>query len=343
MEDVLETILKHSPNLANLFLFGKRHSNPFKTRKVQESEQPYLGKQFPTFFKFKGKEYGTVLDRETHRNHRCRISFETDADNDYFSRTLETGEFALYSIANGERTPVSNYAGPNLNNGIATLSVRLPDDSEIGATIKFLATVTDPYRPQPFENRFKVLVKSEATPASGNGKAQRPPGTTPGRGREQPGGITLPNIIEVHEAEWETYEFDKFTALKIKDAGSGEQDEGDDRNVTRYDFFINVDNLHLKTEMKSSKAEVQLLKAQFTYGMVLVGLGILQQDLLEHSGETAGNGSNDENDERRNVEQRVEQVTKALAPIMLPMIDALRTLDVSESEVGTARASGEAT
>ena len=41
LEDVLETILKHSPSLANLFLLGKRAVNPFKTREVQENEQPY--------------------------------------------------------------------------------------------------------------------------------------------------------------------------------------------------------------------------------------------------------------------------------------------------------------
>jgi len=271
LEDVLEAILKHAPSLANLFLFGKRASNPFKAREVQETEQPFVGKRFPTYFKFKGKDYGHVLERETHRNMRCRISFETDAQNDYFSRALEAGGVSLYSIEGDAKVAVSNFTGPNLNNGIATLSVRLPEDAPVGSKIEFVATVTDPYREQPFENRFTVLVKAEASPNGNGGQRRNPPSKEDGKGREQPGGITLPNITPVTEADWATYGFDRYTALKIKDAG-GEDDGDQKKNVNRYDFFINVDNIYLKTEMKPAKSEVSLLKARFTYELVLVGL-----------------------------------------------------------------------
>ena len=103
LEDVLETILKHSPSLANLFLLGNERQIRLRPGRCRKKEQTYSGKQFPTYFKFKGKDYGVVLERETHRNMRCRISFETDADNDYFSRTLETGEFTLSVSPSGSR------------------------------------------------------------------------------------------------------------------------------------------------------------------------------------------------------------------------------------------------
>ncbi len=148
----------------------------------------------------------------------------------------------------------------------------------------------------------------------------------------------MPNIIEVTEEQWPTHEFDRFTALKIKDAGDGEQDESGEQSVTRYDFFINVDNLYLKTEMKSTKADVSLLKARFMYGMVLVGLGMLQQDIADQSGRS---DEAEENDGCGNIEERVEGVTKALAPIMLPMIDSLGALDVAEVE--SSSSSGEST
>jgi len=122
LEDILESILKQAPNLANLFLLGKRASNPFKTKKVIDGEQPYDGKRFPTYFKFKGKEYGTELERETHRNMRSRIYFETDAVNDFFSRPIEAGNFSLFCIRDNSKKPVSSFAGPNLHNGVATLS-----------------------------------------------------------------------------------------------------------------------------------------------------------------------------------------------------------------------------
>jgi hypothetical protein len=341
LEDVLEMILKHSPSLANLFLLGKRASNPFKTRQVQENEQPYCGKRFPTYFKFRGKDYGSILERETPRNMRCRISFETDADNDYFSRALETGEFSLFTVVGDDKTPVSNFAGPNLNNGIATLSVRLPEDTQVGNKVEFLAIVTDPYRERPFENCFRVLVKPEAAPGGHEGSRRKPPSTDDGKGRERPAGITLPQIHEVSEEDWPKRQFDKFTSLKIIDSGDGDQDDADEQTVTRYDFFINVDNIYLKSEMKSSKADAPLLKARFMYGMVLVGLGLLQQDMADQPQKGDEAEADEDNDRCGNVEERVERVTRALAPIILPMIGSLGTLDAEEVEASTA--SGEST
>lgn len=343
LEDVLEMILKHSPSLANLFLMGKRASNPFRTRQVQVDEKPFTGERFPTFFKFKGKDYGFVLEREAHINMRCRITFETDADNDFFSRMLEPGGFSLLSIVDGNNVPVSNFTGPNLTNGIATLSVKLPEDAVVGGKIEFLSVVSDKYREHPYENRFNVLVKAEAVTTGGRGNRRKPPSDDDGTGREQPAGIVLPNIIEVREDEWANHGFDKLTALKIKDAGDTDQNGINDDSVTRYDFFINVDNLYLKTEMKSAKADVPLLKARFTYGMVLVGLGLLQQEMTKDALQS-GNSESERDDEDRasgGVEERVEQVTKALAPIVLPMIESLGAIDVAEAEAATA--SGEAT
>jgi hypothetical protein len=344
LEDVLEMILKHSPSLANLFLLGKRASNPFKTRQVQENEKPFSGVRFPTFFKFKGKDYGNVLERESHINMRCRITFETDADNDYFSRPLEPGGFSLYSVVEGNKVPVSNFTGPNMTNGIATLSVKLPEDAEVGSKVEFLSVVTDEYREHPFENRFNVLVKPEAVPIGGGRNRRKPPSDVDGTAREQPAGIVLPNIIEVREDEWGKHRFDRHTALKIKDAGDSDQSGSNDDSVTRYDFFINVDNLYLKTEMKAAKADVPLLKARFTYGMVLVGLGLLQQRITTDATQNGKEKSERDDEEDRasgGIEERVEQVTTALAPIILPMIESLGGIDIAEAE--TATASGEAT
>ena len=139
LEEILESILKKSPTLANLFLKGNRASNPFKTIKVRGKEKPFHGNRFPTFFKIKGREYGTELIRETPINSRSRITFETDAENEYFSRTTETGEFALFLVSGDEQTPVASYVGPNLQNGAATLSVQLPTNCRVGDELHFLA------------------------------------------------------------------------------------------------------------------------------------------------------------------------------------------------------------
>jgi hypothetical protein len=97
-----------------------------------EEEKPFEGKRFPTFFKLKGKDYGQELVRETAINMRSGITFETDAESDYFGRATETGQFSLFLLNSEERFPVTGYVGPNLQNGIGTLSLQLPPDCEVG-------------------------------------------------------------------------------------------------------------------------------------------------------------------------------------------------------------------
>lgn len=50
LEQILETLLKQSPTLANLFLFGKHASNPFKQTKTGSEEKPYRGTNLSNFF-----------------------------------------------------------------------------------------------------------------------------------------------------------------------------------------------------------------------------------------------------------------------------------------------------
>src|SRR5207248_483335 len=133
--------------------------------KVREEEQPFEGKRFPTFFKLKGKDYGQELLRETPINMRSRITFETDAENDYFGRPSETGRFSLFIINGEDRAPVTDYVGPNLQNGIGTLSVQLPLNCQVGDRLRFLAVVTDSSRVDPFENRFTVRVRPAVQPS----------------------------------------------------------------------------------------------------------------------------------------------------------------------------------
>src|SRR5690606_8907343 len=95
-------------------------------------------------------------------------------------------------------------------------------------------------------------------PSGRPGSRRKPPGDEDGKGRELPAGIVLPNIIEVPEDQWGSHGFNRFTALTIKDAGDTEQNGSNEDSVTRYDFFVNVDNLYLKTEIKSAKADVPL-------------------------------------------------------------------------------------
>ena len=345
LEQVLQTLLKQSPTLANLFLFGKHLSNPFKQIKTGAEDKPFEGKTYPTYFKFKGKDYGQILNRETHINTRCRISFETNAVNDYLSRSIDPGVFSLFvlnSEGRQEAKDVGFASNVNLQNGIASLSIKFPEMCKVGDKLHFVAVTNDSTRLEPFENKFSVVPQRAVESRGGNGERQKPPKDDPGDEREMPAGIEIPKPIQVRQEDWEKMDFDQFTALKIKDSGERGDSATGQKDVVVYDFLINADNVHLKrflkTELKSGEDD-KVAQTRFELGMMLVTLALIHQDKMN---QTVGSAENESGElVTESLENRVANVTKALAPFLLPMISALGALD--EEKVAAGSASGEAT
>lgn len=98
-----------------------------------------------------------------------------------------------------------------------------------------------------------------------------------------------------------------------------------------------MDNVYLRSEIKPSKSDVRLQEIRFTSGMVLVALGLLQQHMESVK---RSEGENGDDDNESNIEESVAITTRALAPIILPMIDSLGALDPVDIESDSA--SGEA-
>jgi hypothetical protein len=339
LENVLKSILKQSPALSSIFILGKRLSTPFKTKEVLDKEKKYDGRKHPTYFKLKGKEYGQDLHRECRISHKARITFETDAVNDYFSRSVDCGEFTLLFVEGENKYLVTDSLGPYLQNGIATLNIKLPASAKIGDKIKFVSTVSDPTLLEPFENTFYLEIIEEEQTSGKKGKRRnkrrKPPDDEEGKGREHPMGISLPDIKTVIEEEWNNYDppFTPRTALRVK------SDINEDEK-TVYDFFINIDNIYLKAELKSIALDPDLMRARFKYGMVLLGLALLH-DYEESKKRFIKNGDIEEEDKVINIEDKIEEFTKAVAPVLIPMISTLGELDLKESYVDVS--SGEAT
>lgn len=108
----------------------------------------------------------------------------------------------------------------------------------------------------------------------------------------------------------------------------------------RYDYFLNMDNVHLQTHLKARPKDAAGMKLRFTVGMTLVALAILHQEQLRKK---EARFSEDMPDGKVDVADRVAQVTSALAPFLLPMIDSVAELedDAAEEEALSASA-GEA-
>jgi len=302
--EVLERVIKNSPTLSSLFIKGVEIKNPFNLDNTGTKDK-FKGRKFPTYFKLK-KEFPLERPKHCPINQRFRIQFETDAENNYFSRDSDPGEFILY-YSDGTIIEDHNF---NLWNGIATLTVKLPNKVHPGDIIEYHVEVDDITRINPFTMNFYVVVEPpiKKLVSGGVGTAQKPPSNKKGNQKTAPSSLALPNIIEVEKQDWEKYGFDKYGALMVKDAGEN-----------RYDFFINMNNIHLLTEIKGRvKADPELLKAQYKYGMVLLGLALIKE--FEER-------EDDNNDDQESMLDKIYNITKAISPMLLPMISALSELE----------------
>ncbi len=80
--------------------------------------------------------------------------------------------------------------------------------------------------------------------------------------------------------------------------------------------------------MKVSAADDRLTEGRFIYGMVLIGLALLQQKAADakrkkHMGNEEDEPAEEANETANGAEAMVENITRAVAPVLLPMIEAL--------------------
>ena len=315
--EVLEHIIKKSPSLSKLFLQGLRIKNPFNLITVKTKKQ-FKGKKFPSYFKI-SKEY-TIDDPKTCSiDRRFRVQFETDAENEYFNRDREPGQFTI--TLNGQM--VKDFS-LNLWNGLASLNVTLPPDSKIGDTLLFCTEATDNFRTVPFYNEFYIKIGPKAESIGGpGGKRKEPSGDDDEKTRKKQAGLSLPNIIELRKSEerWARHFKDEKDAMAVKDTGEN-----------GYDFYINMDNVFLLNETKvDTKLDHRLLEARFKYGMVLIGISLL--DYYEKADKTRNNREVQTTDGQPfSVYEQIYAMSKAISPVLLPLIASLGDLDIENGE-----------
>jgi hypothetical protein len=310
LTEVLQEILKKSPTLSRLFVQGLKLNSPFNLNGAANAVE-YSGKEFPTLFAL-SKKFSHDNPKQAHLNSKFRIEYNTDVSNDYFDRSKNPGTFKLF--VNGKESENKDI---NLWNGYGFLNV-LIGSSKVGDLIHFRSEVNDVSQVQPITEEFYVKVIEPLKKKQTNGGERKPPPSDqPGTDTKKPDGFALPTIIEVSRDgrtghSWEQQSFTEASALKVK----GSEEDG-------YDFFVNVDNIHLLSEIKPAKSiEVQVIQAKYKFGLVLLGLALLN--------ETNKQQKSDEQDETDNIFTTIEKVSQAVSPIIIPMIDTLGALETQD-------------
>ena len=324
LADVLKSLIQGSPNLTTLLQMGQRIPAPFNTQATSVDETiEFKGEHYPTFFKYKGVEYGSTVDLSRSINHRIRLTFETNVENKYFTRNSgERGSFDLVWTDYWGDTKNASITGPNLKNGIATIMMDFPEEAKVGKKINYFASVKDPT--QLFEIPIHITPTTEVhNKGGGSGNENNPPGKRRGNGREKPIDMALPKIRRIYREDWDSVEFDEFTSMRVESLGPS----GDDENTEIYEFMVNMDNTPLKNESKQKRLtdeQYKILCEQFLYGNVLIGLSLLLEDK-----KTNKNESPDSDVPTENIEERIESVCRAMAPF----IPALISLGSTELEM----------
>jgi len=203
----------------------------------------------------------------------------------------------------------------------------LPSNCEVGDKYTYVGVLTDATQLEPFENQMVVEVQPPEEQRSHTGSGTNGhPGRHEGNDDQGLSGIQLPKPILVYEKDYATYGFTGNTALQVKH--DLEEDTAEHEHDT-YRFYINMDNVHLnrylKYEVRPGESEGSI-RQRFQLGLLMIGLALLHQDNITKKMRI----SQQEEQEERNIEDHVRDVTSGIAPFLLPMITSLGALEVDE-------------
>ncbi len=307
LEEVLRQVMRRSQVLNALFLRGQRLANQSILQASSQGDC-YKGQPHPTEFRFLRLPYGEVLERNCHLGQRTRIDFATDVEDDYFDRAILPGSLDVRISREGNPVESSEYTYVmRLSSGIAHLSIDLPPSVVEGDQLIVVVQVNDEALITPLVNTACISVLPEQRTRSGDGGRNRR-GSGNARLSLTPSGIEFPQINEIREERWKKSEMDERSALRVVNLG---KDEGS--NATRYLFEVNMDNMYLKAERRSTPRRKDILDAQWKYGLVLLGLGLLREPQETTS----------ENDEQFDERKRIAATSDAIGPVLLPLINEL--------------------
>jgi hypothetical protein len=309
LADLLGRVLRASPDLARLLLGGARLPSPFPKPGTgpKRPAKEFKGKRFPTFFHFDKHQAGEEHKRTAEVGRELRVAFVTDAQDDYFWRSEDKGSMRV-TLREGDSQQGVSAAALNLRTGVARWTTDLPDDARVGDILTYDFVVTDPSRDEPFRNRLTVEVGAKSDRPSQSGRPTKRANSGDGEGRGD-SGLALPDVLPVERDDWPNFGFDERSALLVRRQPGGE-------GVGGFDFFYNADNDSLLRAQKANPTDAVLTRERFRCALVLVGLALLQEDAA---------GARDASN-KVEVEELISVTTRALAPVLLPLVEYVGTL-----------------
>ena len=311
IRNVLESLLRNTPGLARFFGLGAviRVARPFPGSDLgdDQGKSDFKGKHHPTFLRFRNGEQ--IIERVAHLGSRVRLGFETDAVDDYFSRPRDNGMLDVFS--EDPARPISGSRG-ELESGDFAYNITLPDDIQVGDQLKVKFVLRDSViEPIVCEALLKVAPEQEKS----TGTKSRNPRTKGTANLNDLDVRKCSNPSEPREGyeSWPSETWDERDAVLIEDnpelAGA----------VT---FYVNCDNIFLRSAQKEKiEGDAALIEAKFMWSLVLLSLSIVEDFKAVTSGASSSDEPSDDLLTKR--DETVSSTTRAMAQIILPMMEAV--------------------
>ena len=319
LANALSDLVRQTPSLSRILRGGHVIPSPFPVGGGHQGKAAgrFKGKRYPTYFRFRRKKEGEIIERDSRLGSITRLRLETDAEDSYFDRDVDQGIYEVETRSQDDEAwvPLLDLSLNGPVDGIANLSFELPDDVVVGDYIGVRIRIADPSRVDEFVLRATLRVVPPAQGNGGGGKPTRDRNRNHGKGKgDRDSRVALPNIIPVPRKDWEKHDFDELSALKV--VGQGNDSNGEQQ----FDYYVNIDNKYLLTAQKNPGRVVETLRAQFTYSLVLFSMALLVKERSKYVDQN-GTPFNDED-----MEAVVGEVSRRLAPFILPTLEALGTI-----------------
>ena len=129
--------------------------------------------------------------------------------------------------------------------------------------------------------------------------------------------------VDQKNQSWSTYFNSLDDCLNLIDEG----EEINGKYEPSRKFYLNTDNRALQRELKSAKLSADVVKKQFEVGVVLVTMALVHDDEQKRAKQQkGGNGTISASDDEGIVEERAAEFIRAIAPVIIPMIQSLGNL-----------------
>lgn len=287
-KEFFQDLVRNSPELKELFGLGNVVSS---ATKKSGGDDDWKGERYPKFLRPIGLEDGgeKIVPINAYR----RIECETDAENEYLSRSNDPGEL-IHPSADILPNDLSG-----LRNGKLRITIRAPRKATVGDEIPCEFGFNDSSRPDPLTFRVRVKIGEPEQPASNPSGSKRD-----GTKSKIDDALAFPNIQWVEQEDWDEYDFDEESGATVR------------KSEDKATILVNKANRHLEAIImrESDEAEQEMCRHLFK-----IGVGILTLAMYKRMIDTKDNDDSDNGDS----EKAMEQASAAIAAHIITLIQRL--------------------